>query len=75
MPHMRIGDIVHKVNADFNINISRNEAQNTKKIATKMIEGDYNEKYSCLYDYCNELIRANPGLNVFMRTIENERWR
>ena len=37
-----------------------------------MIEGDYKEQYSCLYDYYNELTRANPGSNIFMRTIENE---
>ncbi|XP_021995761.2 uncharacterized protein LOC110892939 [Helianthus annuus] len=32
--------------------------------ATKRVQGDYNVQYTMLRDYCEELLRANPGTTI-----------
>ena len=71
-PHMKVGEFVAKVHFDMKLSISKNKARKTKKMAVEEIEGDYTEQYNKLHDYCSEVCRANPGSNIFIKTLENE---
>ncbi|XP_047173523.1 uncharacterized protein LOC124841314 [Vigna umbellata] len=41
-------------------------------MAFKQIEGDFKEQYIRLYDYANELLRANPGSTIKLKVEPNE---
>ena len=52
----------------MHLNISRNTGYMAKKKAVVAIEGDYLEQYNKLDDFCREVMRANPGSTVFVKS-------
>ncbi|KAL3509628.1 hypothetical protein ACH5RR_029029 [Cinchona calisaya] len=72
IPNMKVSELQDKVHIDLNVNITRNQAYKTKKKAKQLIDGEYTKQNSRLWDYCAEVIRENPGSNVFMTTTEDE---
>ncbi|WVZ17710.1 hypothetical protein V8G54_010692 [Vigna mungo] len=45
----------------FNVRVSRATTSRAKAMATANIEGSFKQQYLRLYDYAEELLRANPG--------------
>ncbi|KAK9080063.1 hypothetical protein SSX86_001738 [Deinandra increscens subsp. villosa] len=45
----------------FQIQITSNQIFKAKMKATQKIEGDFKGQYASLRDYCDEMIRCNPG--------------
>ncbi|KAL3525266.1 hypothetical protein ACH5RR_013638 [Cinchona calisaya] len=67
-----VSELQDKVHIDLNVNITRNQAYKTKKKVKQLIDREYTDQYSRLWDYCAEVMRANPGSNVFMTITEDE---
>ncbi|KAK6793634.1 hypothetical protein RDI58_007087 [Solanum bulbocastanum] len=49
-----------------------NASRRAKEKAIAMIDGDINDQFSILWNYCNEIVRTNPGTSVFMKLTPNE---
>ncbi|KAG5610167.1 hypothetical protein H5410_021448 [Solanum commersonii] len=43
-----------------------------KEKAIAMIDKDINDQFGILWNYCNEIVRTNPGMSVFMKLTPNE---
>uniref|UniRef100_A0A803QGP6 MULE transposase domain-containing protein n=1 Tax=Cannabis sativa TaxID=3483 RepID=A0A803QGP6_CANSA len=53
-----------KVSKDHVIDISRDKAYKARKLATKKIEGSYDEQYATLWDYAEEIKYTNKGSTI-----------
>ncbi|WVY98582.1 hypothetical protein V8G54_030733 [Vigna mungo] len=60
-PDMKITNLHNKFCKRYNIVVSRATTSRAKAMATTNIEGSYKQQYERLYDYAEELLRANPG--------------
>nr|GMD47211.1 uncharacterized protein LOC109150412 [Ipomoea batatas] len=61
------GPFQEHVKAKFNCQLTRNQAFWQKKKALKQIDGQDSEQFKLLNDYCEELMRSNPGTTVKMK--------
>ncbi|RYQ87617.1 hypothetical protein Ahy_B09g095135 [Arachis hypogaea] len=48
----------------WNLTVTKSLASKTKQIALDQIQGTFREQYKRIYDYGQELMRANPGSSV-----------
>ncbi|KAM6580850.1 uncharacterized protein LOC115695282 [Cannabis sativa] len=53
-----------RVNKDYVLEISRNKAYRARLLATKTIEGSYEEQYAALWDYAEEIKYTNKGSTI-----------
>nr|GMD42540.1 uncharacterized protein LOC109168401 [Ipomoea batatas] len=61
------GPFQEHVKAKFNCQLTRNQAYLAKKKDLKQIDGQDLEQFKLLNDYCEELMRSNPGTTVKMK--------
>ncbi|XP_047162250.1 uncharacterized protein LOC124832159 [Vigna umbellata] len=62
-PNINLYNLHNKVSKKWNIGVSLSTTFRAKAMAFKQIEGDFKEQYRRVYDYANELLRSNPGLD------------
>uniref|UniRef100_A0A803PYD3 SWIM-type domain-containing protein n=1 Tax=Cannabis sativa TaxID=3483 RepID=A0A803PYD3_CANSA len=60
----KISSFMEKVSKDHVIDISRDKAYKARKLATKKIEGSYDEQYAALWDYAEEIKYTNKGSTI-----------
>uniref|UniRef100_A0A2N9EX01 Uncharacterized protein n=1 Tax=Fagus sylvatica TaxID=28930 RepID=A0A2N9EX01_FAGSY len=60
-PDMELDELIGKVMKDHEVELSRSKAYRAKQYAKVLIEGSYLEQYRRVRDYCEELMRTNPG--------------
>ena len=60
------------VSKEKTLNISRDKAYRARMIATKKIEGSYEEQYNALWDYAEEIKWTNKGSTVEILTDTTE---
>ncbi len=58
---MKLDELIGKVMKDHAVELSRSKAYRAKQYAMVLIEGSYLEQYMRVRDYCEELMRTNPG--------------
>ena len=63
-----VSEFKDKVHAELNVNITKPQVYKTFMKAKILIHGSYKDQYNRLWDYCEELMKANPGSTVFMET-------
>jgi hypothetical protein len=60
-PDMELNELIGKVMKDHEVELSRSKAYRAKQYAKVLIEGSCLEQYRRVRDYCEELMRTNPG--------------
>ena len=60
-PDMELDELIGKVMKDHEVELSRSKAYRAKQYAKVLIEGSFLEQYKRVKDYCEELMRTNPG--------------
>ncbi|KAK1419396.1 hypothetical protein QVD17_28563 [Tagetes erecta] len=63
-PSISIVALRELINKKYQINVSTMKVFRAKTMATHKIEGDYRVQYEILRDYCDEVLRSNPGSTV-----------
>ncbi|XP_027076894.1 uncharacterized protein [Coffea arabica] len=63
-----VSEFKDKVHAELNVNITKPQVYKTFMKAKILIHGSYKDQYNRLWDYCEELMKANPGSTVYMET-------
>ncbi|XP_014511703.1 uncharacterized protein LOC106770406 [Vigna radiata var. radiata] len=71
-PDMKMTNLHNKFCKKYNIGVSRARTSRAKAMATTNIEGSYKQQYERLYDYAEELLRANPGSTVKINVEPNQ---
>ncbi|KAI3804419.1 hypothetical protein L1987_25944 [Smallanthus sonchifolius] len=61
IPIIALQDVIQK---RHQVQVSLAKVFRAKRIATRKLFGDYVEQYGLLRDYCEELLRANPGSTI-----------
>ncbi|KAG8365070.1 hypothetical protein BUALT_Bualt18G0065900 [Buddleja alternifolia] len=61
-----------KVHNDLNCDISRSQYYRTKKKINDMLNGDFRDQYTRLWDYTEEIKRSNPNSTVVLKTYVDE---
>ncbi|BFG21669.1 hypothetical protein CerSpe_079430 [Prunus speciosa] len=75
-PKMDVKTMKAMVRKDYMAQISRWKAYRARSIVNEKLEGSYQEQYSILRDYCEELKRSNPGSTIMLKTeLEGEKVR
>ncbi|KAK6793745.1 hypothetical protein RDI58_007198 [Solanum bulbocastanum] len=57
---------------ELKLHVSMHQGRRAKEKAIAMIDGDINDQFSILWNYCNEIVQTNPGTSVFMKLTPNE---
>ncbi|XP_062104108.1 uncharacterized protein LOC133815269 [Humulus lupulus] len=60
----RLSAFIQKVSKYHVLEVSKHKAYKAKRLATKTIEGTYEEQYTALYDYAEEIKYTNKGSTV-----------
>ncbi|RYR00327.1 hypothetical protein Ahy_B07g088453 isoform A [Arachis hypogaea] len=63
-PKVKIRELVTKAQKKWNLTVTKSLATKIKHIALDQIQGIFREQYKRIYDYGQELMRANPGSSV-----------
>ncbi|XP_021991596.1 uncharacterized protein LOC110888374 [Helianthus annuus] len=61
IPLKSLQDMIQK---KFQVEVTVMQMFRARSQATKRVQGDYNVQYTMLRDYCEELLRANPGTTI-----------
>ncbi|KAK1425488.1 hypothetical protein QVD17_20840 [Tagetes erecta] len=61
IPVKSLQDLLQKNNQ---VQVSYQKVFRAKAMAIEKLEGDYNAQYGLLRDYCDELLRCNPGSTI-----------
>ncbi|XP_058761190.1 uncharacterized protein LOC131634538 [Vicia villosa] len=59
-PRMKIKDIKAKAQRKWNVGVNKTKAIRARFKARDMVDGSFLGDYTRIYDYCHELLRANP---------------
>uniref|UniRef100_A0A803PQG0 SWIM-type domain-containing protein n=1 Tax=Cannabis sativa TaxID=3483 RepID=A0A803PQG0_CANSA len=62
--NLGVSSFQKKVNKDHVLEISRHKAYRARLLATKSIEGSYEEQYAALWDYAEEIKYTNKGSTI-----------
>ncbi|CAL8998781.1 unnamed protein product [Prunus brigantina] len=70
-PQWPVRSFKQAVEKDYNTGVSRQQVYRAKQKALKLIEGSFNERYSRIWDYCEELRKraAKEGFKAGCRPI------
>nr|XP_009776971.1 PREDICTED: uncharacterized protein LOC104226639 [Nicotiana sylvestris] len=68
----KVSEFRDTVSRELQLHVSMHQARRAKEKAIAMIDGHINDQFSILWDYCNEIVRSNPGTSVFMKLTPNE---
>ncbi|XP_021999683.2 uncharacterized protein LOC110897130 [Helianthus annuus] len=63
-PDVECSTLQDQVQKKYQISVSRYKVFRAKSVALKKIQGDYAMQYTILRDYCEELLRSNPGTTI-----------
>ncbi|XP_058734332.1 uncharacterized protein LOC131606064 [Vicia villosa] len=63
-PRMKIKDIKAKTQRKWNVGVNKTKAIRARFKARDMVDGYFLGDYTRIYDYCHELLRANPGSTI-----------
>lgn len=63
-PSVPLGALQDQIHRKYQIFVSRQKVFRAKAMAIKKIEGDYKAQYELLRDYCEELLKSNPGSSI-----------
>ncbi|KAK9074898.1 hypothetical protein SSX86_003217 [Deinandra increscens subsp. villosa] len=63
-PTIPLKYLQHQLQGLHQLHVSTAKLFRAKTMASKKIHGDYTAQYSILREYCEELIRSNPGTSV-----------
>ncbi|RYR40062.1 hypothetical protein Ahy_A09g045729 [Arachis hypogaea] len=63
-PKVKIKELVLKAQKKWNLTVTKSLATKTKQIALDQIQETFREQYKRIYDYGQELMRANPRSSV-----------
>ncbi|KAK1409653.1 hypothetical protein QVD17_36182 [Tagetes erecta] len=63
-PTIPLRALQDQIQRKHQLQVSLNKAFRAKMKALKKLEGDFNEQYGILRDYCEELMRSNPGTTI-----------
>ncbi|RYR28162.1 hypothetical protein Ahy_B01g052280 [Arachis hypogaea] len=66
---VKIRELVSKAQKKWNLTVTKSLATKTKQIALDQIQGTFREQYKRIYDYGQELMRANPGSSVRIQSL------
>ncbi|XP_058733729.1 uncharacterized protein LOC131605384 [Vicia villosa] len=61
---MKIKDIKAKAQRKWNVGVNKTKAIRARFKARDMVDGSFLGDYTRIYDYCHELLRANPGSTI-----------
>ncbi|KAF3966992.1 hypothetical protein CMV_008958 [Castanea mollissima] len=67
-PNVKMSVIRDRVVNKFKVHISRYQASRAKGRAKELVHGTFTEQYAQLGDYCEELLRSNPGMESLTQT-------
>ncbi|XP_068306986.1 uncharacterized protein [Pyrus communis] len=67
-PNWDVDDIMAEVRREFNLVVTRNQVFRAKRLAREVIKGSYVEQYARLWDYVEELKKANEGSTIKVKT-------
>ncbi|WVZ09200.1 hypothetical protein V8G54_013730 [Vigna mungo] len=71
-PDFKMSNLHNNFCKKFNVHVSRATTSRAKAMATANIEGSFKQQYLRLYDYAEELLRANPGSTVKINVEPNQ---
>ncbi|KAJ0507983.1 putative transposase, mutator type, transposase, MuDR, plant, MULE transposase [Helianthus annuus] len=63
-PTIPLSALQDQVQKKYQISVSKYKVFRAKSVALKKIQGDYALQYTILRDYCEELLRSNPGTTI-----------
>ncbi|XP_016652131.1 PREDICTED: uncharacterized protein LOC107881815 [Prunus mume] len=66
-PQWPVRSFKQTVENDYNIGVSRQQVYRAKDKALKLIEGSFNEQYSRIWNYCEELRKSNLGTTAMVK--------
>ncbi|RYR38975.1 hypothetical protein Ahy_A09g044337 [Arachis hypogaea] len=66
-PKVKIRELVSKAQKKWNLTVTKSMASKTNQIALDEIQGTFREQYKRIYDYGQELLRANPGSSIHLQ--------
>ena len=67
-PNVKMSVIKDRVVNKFKVYISKYQASRAKGKAKELVNGTFTEQYAQLGDYCEELLRSNPGSTILIST-------
>ncbi|XP_028057020.1 uncharacterized protein LOC114261011 [Camellia sinensis] len=74
-PNWPVSAMKQRIRKDLKLDVSTSQIYRAKKRAFLMIHGTDANRYSKLWDYCEELRRTNPGFTVVMEAPDHEELR
>ncbi|XP_058733971.1 uncharacterized protein LOC131605655 [Vicia villosa] len=63
-PRMKIKDLKAKAQRKWNVGVNKTKAIRARFKARDMVDRSFLGDYTRIYDYCHELLRANPGSTI-----------
>lgn len=63
-PNHTLGSLQDTIQKKFQVQVTIQQMFRARAIATQRIQGSYGAQYGMLRDYCEELLRSNPGSTI-----------
>ncbi|XP_047263831.1 uncharacterized protein LOC107858381 [Capsicum annuum] len=61
-----------EVSRELGVDVSLCQARKAKKKVISLIDGNFNDRFSMLWNYINEIVRSNLGISIYMKLTPNE---
>jgi MULE transposase domain/MuDR family transposase/SWIM zinc finger len=74
-PSYTAKEIQVDIKTELGVDITYDKAWAAKELATKNINGTYEESYAKLPKYCEDLVNSNPGTTAFIESIGENKFR
>ncbi|XP_016206797.1 uncharacterized protein LOC107647198 [Arachis ipaensis] len=68
---IKIKELVAKAHKKWNLTVTKSMAAKTKQEALSQIQGAFSKQYKRINDYCDKLLRANPGSSIVLKVIQS----
>ncbi|RYR04301.1 hypothetical protein Ahy_B06g083979 [Arachis hypogaea] len=66
---IKIKELVAKAHKKWNLTVTKSMAAKTKQEALSQIQGAFSKQYKRINDYCDKLLRANPGSSIVLKEL------
>ncbi|XP_073155943.1 uncharacterized protein [Henckelia pumila] len=70
-PNVKTNQLINYIKRECGVNVSKWKAVRAKKYALQSIRGVDNVQYEILRDYCETVLKYNPGSRIIIRTRED----
>ncbi|RYR68266.1 hypothetical protein Ahy_A03g014752 [Arachis hypogaea] len=67
-PKVKIKELVNNAQRKWNLTVTTSMAARSWQAALDDIQGEYRKQYKRIANYCSELLRANPGSSMTLKT-------